>query len=99
MTLLIAVFAALISTIVWYTSSEARLLKTGILCYIFWGASLMWLVDAFCEYAEFGAEYFDMLTQGILNDALLGLSAVALGLIIWLVVLFIKDPKHVIKSA
>ena len=55
MTLLIAVFAALISTIVWYTSSEARLLKTGILCYIFWGASLMWLVDAFYEYAEFGA--------------------------------------------
>lgn len=99
MTLLITVFAAIISSIVWYISSGARILKVGVLCYIFWGASLMWFVDAFYEYAECGAEYFDMLTQNILNDTLLGLSAVALGLIIWLVFLFIKDPKHVIKSA
>ena len=99
MTLLITLFAAIISTVCWYRHSENDTMMTGTLSLIFWGASLMWLVDAFYEYAECGAEYFDMLTQNILNDTLLGLSAVALGLIIWLVFLFIKDPKHVIKSA
>ena len=99
MTLLVTVFAAIVSTIVWYKDAPKDEMKVAPLCWMYWGTSLMWLVDAFYEYAECGAEYFDMLTQNILNDTLLGLSAVALGLIIWLVFLFIKDPKHVIKSA
>ena len=32
------------------------------------------------------------------NDTFLGLSVIALGLIIWLIVLLIKDPKHVIRD-
>ena len=35
----------------------------------------------------------------MLNDTFLGLSVVALGLIIWLVILLIKDPKGVVKAA
>jgi hypothetical protein len=35
----------------------------------------------------------------MLNDFYLGLSVVALGLIIWLVILLVKDPKGVIKAA
>ena len=35
----------------------------------------------------------------MLNDLFLGLSVVALGLIIWLVILLIKDPKKVIRNA
>ena len=35
----------------------------------------------------------------MLNDLFLGLSVVALGLVIWLVVLLIKDPKGVVRSA
>ena len=34
----------------------------------------------------------------MLNDLFLGLSIVALALIIWLVILLIKDPKGVIKG-
>ena len=34
----------------------------------------------------------------MLNDSFLGLAVVALGLIIWLVILLIKDPKGVIKE-
>ena len=35
----------------------------------------------------------------MLNDLYLGLSVVALGLIIWLVILLIKDPRGVVKKA
>ena len=35
----------------------------------------------------------------MLNDAYLGLSVVALGLILWLAILLIKDPKGVVKAS
>ena len=38
MTLLCAVFAAVVSTAVWYTSPSARELGVGLLCWMFWGA-------------------------------------------------------------
>ena len=58
MTLLITLIAAVIITIVWYTSPKARKLKVGLMCYMYWGASIMWLVDALFEYKEQGAGYF-----------------------------------------
>ena len=66
---------------------------------MFWGASIMWFVDAVFEYAELKAEYFTPALEDLINDAFLGLSVVALGLVIWLVVLLIKDPKGVVKKA
>lgn len=98
MTLLITVFAAVISTIVWYKHAPKSEMKVGILCWLFWGASIMWLVDAIFEYAELGAEYFTPAPADMLNDAFLGLSVVALGLVIWLVILLVSDPKGVIKN-
>ena len=35
----------------------------------------------------------------MLNDAYLGLSVVALGMILWLAILLIKDPKGVVKAS
>ena len=70
----------------------------GTLCWLFWGASLMWFVDAIFEYVELGAEYFTPEFGDMVNDAYLGLSVVALGLIIWLVILLIKDPKGTVKA-
>ena len=43
MTLLTAVFAAVICTVIWYKSASARELKVGTLCWMFWGASCMWV--------------------------------------------------------
>ena len=57
MTLLIAVFAAVITTIIWYTNDRRSQLKLGTLALMYWGASLMWMVDAVVEYIELGAEY------------------------------------------
>lgn len=98
MTLLTTVFAAIICTVIWYKNAPKSEMCIGTLCLIYWGASLMWLVDAIFEYAELKAEYFTPAPADMLNDLFLGLSVVALGLIIWLVILLIKDPKGVIRN-
>lgn len=98
MTLLTAVFAAVISTFVWYKSETARQLKVGILCWMFWGASLMWLGDAIVAYIELREEYFTPAPADMLNDLFLGLSVVALAMVIWIIVLLVKDPDGVIKK-
>ena len=98
MTLLITIFAAIICTIVWYQTASRDEMKLGVLCLMYWGAAIMWFVDAIYEYAELHEEYFTPAPADMLNDSFLGLSVVALGLIIWLVVLLFKDPKGVVKS-
>lgn len=97
MTLLITVFAAVITTAVWYQKNDKGLML-GVLCWMFWGASLMWLVDAVFEYIELRAAYFTPEIGDMVNDAFLGLSVVALALVIWVVVLLIKDPKGVVRA-
>ena len=59
----------------------------------------MWFADAIFEYAKLGAEYFTPEPLDMLNDFYLGLSVIALGLVIWLVILLVKDPKGRIKTA
>ena len=98
MTLLITIFAAVVATVVWYASKNRDTYKLGTLAVIFWGASLMWFVDFIAEYVELKADYFVQDFADILNDSLLGLAVVALGLIIWIIILLIKDPKGVIKE-
>ena len=98
MTLLVSVFAAIISTAIWYKTAPKSDMKVGVLCWLFWGSSLMWFVDAIFEYTELGAEYFTPTPVDMLNDLFLGLSVVALGMLIWLVVLLVKDPKGVIRG-
>ena len=98
MTLLTAVFAAVVSTVVWYRSETARELKVSTLCWMFWGASLMWLGDAIFEYMELGAEYFAPAGADMRADFFLGLSVVAFALVIWVVVLLVKDPRGVIRT-
>ncbi len=97
MTLLLTVFAAVITTAIWYKKSDEKMLL-GPLCWMFWGASLMWLVDAIFEYAELKAAYFTPAPEDMLNDAFLGLSVIALALVIWVVILLIKDPRGTVRA-
>lgn len=99
MTLLITVFAAITVTVIWYAKAPDTSYRLGKLCLIYWGASLMWLVDAVAEYLEQKADYFSPAPGDMLNDAFLGLCAVALGLIIWLAALLLKDPKGALRAA
>ncbi len=97
MTLLITAFAAIIATVAWYNVKADR--KLGTLALMYWGAALMWLVDSVVEYIEAGAEFFTPAADDMINDSYLGLSVVVLGLIIWTVVLLVKDPEGKVRSA
>ena len=59
----------------------------------------MWLGDAIFEYAELHEAFFTPEPIDMLNDFYLGLFVVALGLIIWLVILLVKDPKGAVKAS
>lgn len=98
MTLLVTVFAAVICTAIWYKNAPDDTMKVSVLCWMYWGASIMWLVDALFEYAELHAEYFTLAPADMLNDLFLGLSVIALGLVIWIIILLVKDPKGALKA-
>lgn len=98
MTLLITVIAAVIVTAVWYLSEKARKMHIGTLALMYWGASLMWLVDAAVEFSELREAYFTPAASDMLNDAFLGLSAAVLGLVIWTVIVLIKDPLGTVRT-
>ncbi|MBE6720585.1 MAG: hypothetical protein E7571_08055 [Ruminococcaceae bacterium] len=98
MTLLLTIIAAVTSTIVWYVNEQRDTYRLGTLSLIYWGASLMWLMDFVFEYAEVKSEIFNQAFADILNDSLLGLAVITLGLVAWIVILLIKDPKGVFKK-
>lgn len=98
MTLLVAVLAAIVSTLAWYTNEKREEMKLGFLSLIFWGASLMWFVDAVFEYINLKAAYFIPNASEMLNDFFLGISVVAFGMIIWIVRVLVSDPKGVIRK-
>lgn len=98
MILLITVFAAIIATVKWYTRKDDTM-QLGMLVFMFWGASLMWLGDAIFGYIEDGAAFFEPAAAEMLNDAYLGFSVVALALVIWVARLLITDPKGVVKKS
>ena len=113
MILLITVFAAVISTVIWYKKDNRKEYALSALLYMFWGASLMWLIDAIVSFAKEGAAFFvpeegetvaeTVLNQqnffyGQMNDLYLGFAVIGLALIIWLVIVAIKDPKHLYRK-
>ena len=98
MTLLVTVFAAIVCTILWYKRKNDEM-KLGTLCFMFWGASLMWLGDAIWGYIEDSEAFFSPEPADMLNDLFLGLSVVALAMILWLIILLIKDPKGAVRKA
>jgi hypothetical protein len=93
MCLIITVLAAIVSTAIWYISDNAKKYNTGTLTLMYWGASLMWLVDSIFRIAE-GETFFEIST----DDALLGTVIVACGLIVWIAILMIKNKKHILKT-
>ncbi len=99
MTLLMTMVAAIVSTYIWYKNAPEDTMKISTLCWLYWGASLMWMVDAIFEYVELKAEFFTPALADVANDAFLGMAVITFGLIIWIVRLLISDPKNVMKKA
>lgn len=98
MTLLISTAAAIAATLVWYFCKRRSEFKLSLLCFMFWGASIMWLVDAVFEYVSDGATIFTPAASDMLNDAFLGAAVVILALVIWLAALLIRDPNGVLTD-
>ena len=98
MYLILTAVAAVVSTAVWYASEKMRDMKISVLCWLFWGAAIMWLVDLVFEYAEEGAKVFQPAFADVLNDSLLGMAVITIALVIWIAVLLVRDPKGVVRS-
>ena len=99
MTILVTLTAAVVSTIIWYFNNNRNRYKLGTLSLIYWGASLMWFIDFAAEYINLRSEYFNQSFENILSDSILGFTAVVIGLIAWIVIILIKDPKNVFKKS
>ena len=99
MCLLITIIAAVTTSVIWYMHADNDLYHVKTLAIIYWGAALMWMIDFAFEFAELKAEYFNQPLPDVFNDAVLGIAAVTLGAVVWLVILLIRDPKHKFRKS
>ncbi len=90
---ILTALAAVIATVIWYVKSPDNKYKLGLLSLIFWGATIMWLVDHVIAYLTEGGEFFEISTDA----SMLGVSVIMGALIVWLIVLLVSDPKKVLK--
>lgn len=91
MTLLITIVAAVIVTIVWRVRAAKTDLQLRTLALTYWGASLMWFVDVIFEFFQDRDGLLHPAKEDVISDAWLGLCVVALGVIIWLVLLLKRN--------
>jgi hypothetical protein len=94
MFLIITALAAVISTIIWYAKSPNDKYKLGFLSLMFWGATIMWLVDHIMAFASEGGEFFEINTDA----TMLGVAVIVLALMVWAISLVISDPKKVLST-
>ena len=70
----------------------------GMVESIYWKPTIMWIVDAVTEYLQEGAAYFQPAAKDMLNDTFLGVSVVVFGLVIWIVMILVQDPKGILRK-
>ena len=83
MCLILTIIAALAATLAWYMSVKniRKIPGLELLTLMYWGASLMWMVDGIFSVAE-GDNFFNI----SLNDTLLGLTVVFSGFLVWFII-------------
>jgi len=92
MWLIVLALAAALTTAMWYSKAENDVYMLRLLSLIFWGASIMVLVDHVMGYLMEGGEFLEMTAEA----TVLGIVLVVAGLICWEIVLLLKDPKGVL---
>ncbi|MDI9644318.1 MAG: hypothetical protein QFX35_03760 [Candidatus Verstraetearchaeota archaeon] len=93
MWLVILSLAAAITTAVWYSKADDDKYMLWFLGLMLWGASIMVFVDHAIPFIlEGGGEFFEMTTEA----TVLGVVMLTVALIVWEVVLILKDPKGVL---
>lgn len=95
MWLIVMMFAAVIATALWYIYDDRReTYALGFLALIFWGTSIMVLVDHVMGYLAEGGEFIEVTPDA----ALLSMTLVLTALIIWEIVLIIRDPERILRG-
>lgn len=92
MWLVVLAMAAALSTAMWYPKAEKDVYMFKILSLILWGATIMVFVDHVMGYLMEGGEFFELSAEA----TVLGFVLLIAALIIWEIVLLIKDPKGVL---
>ncbi len=85
---IVMLFMAVISTLVWYIWENADEYKLDTLVLVSWGTTIMVFADHLMGYME-GSMFIDTSANALLLGIVLAITA----LLIWAVVLIIKDPK------
>ena len=95
MWLVVMTLAAVIVTAIWYVNDRAReTYNIGILNLILWGTAIMVFVDHVMGYLAEGGEFIEATLDATLLSVILLITA----LIMWEIVLLVKDPKGVLKA-
>ena len=94
MTLIITALAAVITAVIYLMNPQAARAKhLGVLVLAYMGASLMWCVDGIAAVAA-GEPFVELSdSAAMVDDALLGICVVALGLVAWFVVRYVADRR------
>jgi hypothetical protein len=92
MWLIILAFAAAIATPIWYSMAEDDRYLLRLLCLILWGATIMVFVDHVMGYLMEGGEFLEL----TLDATILGFAMLTAALVIWEIILILKDPKKVL---
>ncbi len=95
MWLILTALAAIISTAVWYINSPGDKYKLGLLSLMFWGATIMWLIDHVIANLTEGGDFFEVNTDA----TMLGVTVVICALVVWELAVLISDPRGVIRKA
>lgn len=99
MTLVISLLCAAVSTIAWYARGQEGRMGLGTLSLMYWGASLMWVVDGIANLIN-GEAFIEIAdTAAMLDDAVLGLVVAVGGIVAWAIYLLVKDPKGTLRAS
>jgi hypothetical protein len=90
---ILTAFAAIVTTILWYRISDDKV-PLSTLCFIYWGAALMWFVDHVIAFMTEGGAFFEI----TLDATLLGIIVVLCGFFSWLLFTFVKVTRGTLKN-
>jgi len=92
MWLVILAVAAAIVTPLWYRMAEDDKYLLKLLCLILWGVTIMVFVDHVLGFLMEGGEFLELTAEA----TVLGFVMLIAALIIWEIVLLLKDPRRVL---
>ncbi len=93
MWLILTAVAAIVTTLLWYTKAPKDKYKLGFLSLIFWGATVMWVVDHLWAYLAGNGEFLEI----NLSATLLGVVVIIVGFILWGIFLWLTARKETEK--